>query len=140
MKYELLAKEKNVHLELKLHQKLRPVFADIALTERVLQNLLDNALKFTPEYGFIYIELQNKEDAIEVIISDTGIGISNEDQLYIFERHKQITTSENTKSGMGLGLAIVKKILEIHQVNINVKSTIGTGTSFWFELPTLAKE
>jgi signal transduction histidine kinase len=135
VKYQLLAKEKGIELQLKTPPYLPPVFADLALTERVLQNLLDNALKFTPSGGKVTIRLQNKSTGIEVTVSDTGIGISKEDQPFIFERHKQITINEYSKKGMGLGLAIVKKILELHHVNINVKSTLGIGTDFWFELP-----
>ena len=135
VKYQLLAKEKNIELHLKTVPYLPPVFADLALTERVLQNLLDNALKFTPSGGKVTILLQNRNTGIEVTVSDTGIGISKEDQPFIFERHKQISSNEYSKKGMGLGLAIVKKILELHHVNINVKSTLGIGTDFWFELP-----
>jgi signal transduction histidine kinase len=135
VKYQLLAKEKNIYLQLKTTAGLPPVFADLALTERVLQNLLDNALKFTPAGGSITIQLQNRHTGIEVSVSDTGIGISKEDQPFIFERHKQVPGEGDSKKGMGLGLAIVKKILELHQVNINVKSTLGLGTAFWFELP-----
>jgi signal transduction histidine kinase len=72
---------------------------------------------------------------VEVVIADTGIGISHEDQLYIFDRHKQMAESSFTTKGMGLGLAIVKKILDLHNVNIHVQSTLGSGSSFWFELP-----
>jgi signal transduction histidine kinase len=139
-KYKLLAKEKNIDLQLNTSGHLPPVFADLALTERVLQNLLDNALKFTPPGGRISILLQNKHTGVGVTVSDTGIGISREDQAFIFERHKQIEGTGYAKKGMGLGLAIVKKILELHKVNINVESTPGMGAAFWFELPVFAAE
>jgi signal transduction histidine kinase len=135
VKYELLAKEKGVDLQLVQPGYLPPVFADLALTERVLQNLLDNALKFTPSGGQIKMELLPRSNGVEVVIADTGIGISHEDQLYIFDRHKQMAESSFTTKGMGLGLAIVKKILDLHNVNIHVQSTLGSGSSFWFELP-----
>ena len=138
VKYELLAREKGIDLQLKNPGHLPPVFADLALTERVLQNLLDNALKFTPAGGQISIQLHNKNTGIEVTVADTGIGISKEDQVYIFDRHKQIADLVYAKKGMGLGLAIVKKILELHKVKIHVKSTLGAGAAFWFELPVLA--
>jgi signal transduction histidine kinase len=134
-KYDLLAREKGVDLRLLKPGHLPPVFADLALTERVLQNLLDNALKFTPEGGQISIRLEQKPGGIEVIIADTGIGISHEDQFYIFDRHKQMANLTYAKKGMGLGLAIVKKILELHNVRIHVRSALGAGAAFWFELP-----
>ncbi|MBI2272288.1 MAG: HAMP domain-containing histidine kinase [Bacteroidetes bacterium] len=139
MKYQLLAKEKSVTLQLKSSDNLQTVFADIALTERVIQNLLDNALKFTPEGGCITIQLQTKLQGVEVSIADTGIGIDEVDQAYIFERYNQLSKNEFPKKGMGLGLAIVKKILDLHQIKINVKSVLGEGTTFWFELPVMER-
>jgi signal transduction histidine kinase len=138
VKYELLAKEKNITLHLVEPGHLPPVFADLALTERVLQNLLDNALKFTPPGGQIHIRLDHKSNGIEVIIADTGIGISNEDQIYIFDRHKQTSEFIDNTKGMGLGLAIVKKILDLHNVNIHVQSSLGKGSIFRFELPVFS--
>ncbi len=138
VKYELLAREKDIDLQLVQPGHLPPVFADLALTERVLQNLLDNALKFTPPGGEIRLQLQQKSSGIEVVIADTGIGISNEDQVYIFDRHKQTADFTYTTKGMGLGLAIVKKILDLHNVNIHVQSTLGRGSVFWFELPVFS--
>lgn len=139
MKHQLLANEKRVTLQLQSPDNLQTVFADIALTERVLQNLLDNAMKFTPEGGSITILLENKLQGVEVNIADTGIGIEKADQAYIFERYNQLSKDKFSKKGMGLGLAIVKKILDLHHVNINVKSELGEGTTFWFELPVKEK-
>ena len=136
MQYKLLAESKNISLVLESPENLPPVFADIALTDRVLQNLLDNALKFTPDGGKITVNLKNRPSGVEVYISDTGIGIEKADQAYIFERYNQLDTG-GTKKGMGLGLAIVKKILDLHHVNINVNSIPGQGTTFWFELQVL---
>ena len=140
MKYQLLAKNKKIILELQSPDYLPPVFADIALTESVLQNLLDNALKFTPEGGQVTIILKNQVSGVEVHIADTGIGIDKVNQAYIFERYNQLSGIGPSKKGMGLGLAIVKKILDLYHVNINVKSAPHEGTVFWFELPVLQKE
>lgn len=139
MKYQLLAEEKGIHLELRSPDNLPPVFADIGLTERVLQNLLDNALKFTPKGGCISIRLENRLSGVEVQVSDTGVGISKADQAYIFERYRQVPDEKAAKKGMGLGLAIAKKILDLHQVKINLRSTPGEGTVFWFEFPAFNK-
>jgi signal transduction histidine kinase len=139
MKYELLAKDKKIELRMESPENLPAVFADIALVERVIQNLLDNSLKFTPENGRITITLQDKMTGIEIRVSDTGSGISLKDQPYIFERYKQLQGKEAADyEGMGLGLAIVKKIMDLHHAAINIKSAPGTGTAFWFQLPTLS--
>lgn len=137
--YELKAKERNIKLSLDVKGNLLPVFADIALTERVLQNLVDNAFKFTPDGGQITIELTQMNSGVQVQVVDTGIGIAKEDQAYIFERYKQLHKDEQPKKGMGIGLAIVKKILELHQSSIRVASTPGNGATFCFVLPAFVK-
>lgn len=134
-KYHLMAEEKGITLQLQSPDNLPTVFADIALTERVLQNLLDNAIKFTPSHGQINIQLINMQYGVKVSVVDTGIGIAPEDQAYIFERYKQLTDGASSPKGMGIGLAIVKKILDLHHINIQVKSIPGAGTIFWFEIP-----
>ncbi|MBI5856588.1 MAG: HAMP domain-containing histidine kinase [Sphingobacteriales bacterium] len=139
IKYNLLAQEKKIRLQLNASEDLPPVFADIALTERVLQNLIDNAFKFTFHGGSITVHLENRPAGVEVRIADTGIGIAKHEQVFIFERYKQLSDEASLKRGMGLGLAIVKKILDLHQVSINVKSAPGEGTVFWFELPFFSR-
>ncbi|HVI45168.1 MAG TPA: HAMP domain-containing sensor histidine kinase [Chitinophaga sp.] len=138
MQYQILAKQQDIILEVKAPDNLPPVFADIALVERVIRNLLDNALKFTGHGGRITIALQQKASGVEIAISDNGIGIHPDDQPYIFERYKQLPASGEKGNGMGLGLAIVKKILELHQVSIHLKSAPGAGTTFHFLLPAAA--
>jgi signal transduction histidine kinase len=135
IKYEILAKEKDITLRLDSPASLPAVFADVALVERVFQNLLDNALKFTAQHGSILIRFVNQTSGIEVSVADNGAGIALHDQPYIFERYKQSGHEESTGKGMGLGLAIVKKILDLHHTNINIQSIPGTGTTFRFELP-----
>lgn len=81
---------------------IKLVFADISLTERVLQNLLDNAFKFTPHGGTIEVHLTAKEKGIEVAVSDTGIGIKPEDQLHVFQRYKQLSNKTDSSTGMGI--------------------------------------
>lgn len=137
--YQLKAKERQISLSLDSSDNLPPVFADIALTERVLQNLIDNAFKFTPDGGSITIRLKQTSNGIQVQVADTGIGIAPEDQAYIFERYKQLHKDDIPKKGMGIGLAIVKKILELHQSSIQVTSTPGQGAAFWFILPAFSR-
>ena len=136
-KYQLLAAEKNIILRMEAPPNLPLIFADIALMERVIQNLLDNALRFTDDAGSITVRLHNQAAGIEVAVSDNGVGIPLSKQSFIFERYKQLPGFEGSDKGMGLGLAIVKKILDLHQTNIHIKSAPGSGTTFWFLLPAV---
>ena len=137
VKYQIIAKEKGITLDLDVPEKLPMVFADLGLVERVLQNLIDNALKFTPPNGRVILQLKALEKDVEIRISDTGQGISEEEQSYIFERYHKATGTGKSK-GAGLGLAIVKKILEIHNASIQVQSKPNQGASFWFSLPVFS--
>lgn len=139
MSYQLKAEEKNIHLKMEAANSLPPVFADLALTERVFQNLLDNAFKFTPTGGQISIALEKTKLDVMVKVTDTGVGIAPEEQAFVFERYKQLDSKNVQKKGMGIGLAIVKKIIELHQSTIEVFSEQGKGTVFTFALP-LGKE
>lgn len=137
MAYQLKADEQQVRLNIQAPDNLPFVFADISLTERVLQNLLDNAFKFTPAGGTITILLSSTNAGVKVTVTDTGTGITAEDLTHIFERYKQIHPRSPELKGMGIGLALVKKILELHQAAISVSSEPGKGTTFNFELQTV---
>jgi signal transduction histidine kinase len=133
-KNQIIAETKNIELRLNFPYDLPLVYADIGMMEKVLQNLLDNAFKFTPPGGSVTIRLQNTDDKVIAYVKDSGPGIKKDDLKYIFDRYQK--GSGNTSAeGLGLGLAIVKKILEVHNVNINVESTEGAGTTFSFEIP-----
>ncbi len=134
LNYKLLAEEKNIAIEVVTEKKIPLVFADIKLVERALQNLLDNAIKFTPENGEIIMSLDADAQDVKFKIKDSGPGISTQDQSYIFERYKQ-TTTDHKRLGVGLGLAIVKKIMELHDTQIVLKSQEEKGSVFEFELP-----
>ena len=129
--YHVLADKKHVELEMHCPSTPPVIHADSSLVERVIQNLLDNALKYTPENGKICINVRHCDEQIQVSILDTGQGISEERQQEIFSRHEKSKDS----MGAGLGLAIVKKIVELHKGKISVKSTLGKGTEFEFSLP-----
>ena len=133
-KYQVIAQNKNITMEVDIPNGLPLVFADISLVDRVIQNLMDNALKFTPQDGTVKIALAQMDKTVQVKISDTGPGISKEEQALIFERYR--TTKNKAHKGTGLGLAIVKKILELHNATIQVQSQVNKGTSFIFQLPT----
>lgn len=133
-KYQILAKEQGITMDLVCPPDLPMVFADLGMVERVIQNLMDNALKFTPQGGTVSIELAVVAGQVEVKIADTGPGIPEEEQSYIFERYRQAAPGAE-KKGTGLGLAIVKKMLDLHDASIQVKSRLNEGTVFWFQLP-----
>lgn len=135
-KYLVLARKKGVLIQSVISNNIELVNADIALIERVLQNLIDNALKFTPEGGTITIKTNNMDSAVEIQVSDTGVGIPEEQIPFVFDRYhigdKRLSLDKNNT---GLGLAIVKKILEIHDATIDLTSKLNQGTSFSFQLP-----
>lgn len=135
-KYQLLAKKKNIQLQLKADPNLPMVFADIALVERVIQNLMDNALNFTPHGGAVTLVLEEKDQRVEIKVMDNGPGIPEKEQSFIFERYRKADRTERKSKGAGLGLAIVKKILELHDSSIQVQSRLSEGTAFIFSLPT----
>jgi signal transduction histidine kinase len=133
-KYKLIAEEKNIQLSTTIQKDTPIVFADISLVERVIQNLLENALKFTPNGGSINIITGYDNNNVVIKIKDSGKGISLEEQKYIFERFRQADSNQK-KSGNGLGLAIVKKIIELHDSTINIISKPNEGSTFEFYLP-----
>lgn len=138
-KYQQLAAAKSIEIKLDIEEKLPLVFADISLVERVIQNLMDNALKFTPESGKVTLAMKSDEKQVFISIKDTGIGIEASELTQIFERYKQASTSAKAKGeGAGLGLAIAKKIMEIHDSTIKVISQPHRGTTFQFYLPISA--
>ncbi len=135
-KYSLILNEKNLTISANNHEEPFMVYADISLIERVLQNLIDNAIKFTPEKGSIQLDLNAKKEQVEIKVTDTGKGIPEDQVPFVFDRYhigdKRVTLDNNST---GLGLAIVKRILEIHDSTINLTSKLGKGTTFSFELP-----
>ncbi|MBL7872055.1 MAG: HAMP domain-containing histidine kinase [Cyclobacteriaceae bacterium] len=133
-KYALLAHAKNIEIESKIGSPLPMVYADMAMIERVLQNLMDNALKFTPHQGKITIYLTEVNDQIEIKIENSGEGIPQESVSKIFDRYYKIP-NETPAESTGLGLAIVKNILQIHQTDIHVMSKRFGLTAFSFRLP-----
>ena len=133
-KYKVLADEKSINLNAEVKGDTPLVFADIGLVERVLQNLMDNAIKFTPVNGVIDMIIEHTDKQVTVRIKDSGPGISEEDQEYIFERFRQ-TETNHKKTGVGLGLAIVKKIMELHETSIRIISKPDQGSEFEFYLP-----
>jgi two-component system, OmpR family, sensor kinase len=134
--YELQARNRSVRLSVQVDGENPFVYADIALIQRVLQNLIDNALRHTPPGREIMVKLRDSEANATIEVIDTGKGIAKHEIPHIFERFYHAKDNEPSEEiGSGLGLAIVKKILELHQSSIRVRSELNHGTSFSFELP-----
>jgi signal transduction histidine kinase len=133
-KFRVLAERKKIGLQLDNPEENCMVYADVSLVERALQNLIENAIKYTDSKGKVTLSLTKKGKNIEIDITDTGTGIPVSEQPFIFDRYKQVDKSAK-KQGSGLGLAIVKKIMELHDTTITVLSKPKEGSSFIFNLP-----
>ena len=134
-KFLLAARKKKIRIQVNVGKGLPFVVADISLIERVLENLIENALRHTPEGGLVSLDLYTDEKGIVVEVSDTGNGIPKADIPYIFDRFHQLDKSRTSQDGgSGLGLAIVKRIVELHKSVIKVTSEAGNKTVFAFSL------
>ena len=131
----LQAEEKSLVLETMAPSPLAPVRGDRDKILQILTNLIHNAIKFTPPSGHISISLTPMEDhTIQVCVADTGCGIAVEEMPNVFDRFYR---SDNVETrGAGLGLAITKSLVDLHQGRIWVESTVGSGSRFYFTLPT----
>ncbi|MGM3306769.1 response regulator [Anabaena sp. WFMT] len=113
------------------------VYLDMEKFDKVVYNLLSNAMKFTPDGGIITVRLYNEGDSCILQIQDTGIGILSEQIPHLFERFRQAEGSENrTYEGSGLGLSLVKELVELHGGQVTVQSVYGQGTQFSLRLLT----
>ncbi|MCX8001089.1 MAG: cell wall metabolism sensor histidine kinase WalK [Anoxybacillus mongoliensis] len=134
-KYEPMLQEKEIHLLLDLDHDLI-VDGDPDRIEQVLQNLLDNALRYTPSGGNISVRTVNKHPMCELVISDSGQGMSKQDIERLGERFFRADRSRSRKhGGTGLGIAIVKQIVKLHGGSIRFESEQGKGTTVHIELP-----
>lgn len=135
-KFRLSAENKKIRLRAELRGDLPFVSADIGLIERVLENLIENALRHTPEDGRVTISLTKVDDRITVQTADTGSGIPYEEIPHIFDRFYRVDPNRSEGSdGAGLGLAIAKRILDLHGSVIRAESAVDGGAIFTFSLP-----
>ena len=133
----LQAEAKSIVLETIAPFELAPVRGDRDKILQILTNLVHNAMKFTPASGHISISLAPVDDsAIQVCVADTGCGIAAEQVPRVFERFYRIDSGTTETRGAGLGLAITKSLVELHQGRIWVESAVGSGSRFYFTLPT----
>jgi two-component system NtrC family sensor kinase len=134
--FQAAAKQAELTLTATIDPDVPPVHADVIHLRRVLDNLLGNALKFTPAGGRITVELHHQDADVILIVSDTGIGIPPEHLEKIFQRFYQVDSSSKRRyGGVGLGLALVKEIIESHDGSVSIASEVGRGTTFRISLP-----
>lgn len=136
--FYLRAREKNIDFEVVAEPTVPRVSADVGMIERVLENLIDNSFKHTPEQGQIRLHLLALQGNVEISVSDTGCGIAKEELPHILKRfYRKIDKQDKngTQSGLGLGLAIASRIVEMHGSHLTVASELHRGTVFKFSLP-----
>jgi len=135
-----LADQKNIVLKPDYNEDLI-LFADPLMIETVLRNLINNAIKFTPEDGLIEITANQIENHISICVKDSGIGISEEDAHNLFQIDSTVKRKgTNDEDGSGLGLILCKEFVHKNNGTIWVKSSLGSGSSFFFTVPAkLAK-
>ncbi len=135
--FQLLAEQNGVRLRTHIDADLSPVLGDIGMIERVLENLIQNAIQHTSSKGDVTVYAAREPEAIRVTVSDTGCGIPQEDLPYIFDRfYKARNVVSEDAQGAGLGLAIAKRILQMHGRTIHAESVLNVGTTFTFSLST----
>ncbi|MCX5696988.1 MAG: ATP-binding protein [Candidatus Omnitrophica bacterium] len=136
--FRRLAFDKGVKLQYQLPKKEINIFVDAERTVQIVNNLIDNALKFTEEKGEVRVRVDILEDKVRVAVFDTGVGIGKEDLPKLFNRFVQVSRVAGAgKKGVGLGLSIVKELVHKHGGEIWVESKSGVGSRFYFTLPRI---
>ncbi len=139
--FQAPAKQAGLLLVATIQPEVPKVYADAIHLRRVLDNLLGNALKFTPEGGRISVTVAHIDTQVVLEVADTGIGIPSEQLNKIFQRFYQVDGSSKRRfGGVGLGLALVKEIVESHEGTVAVTSAVGEGATFRIALPVWAEE
>jgi len=135
------AAEKDLRISVNVGEKLPDIAADRRLLAEVLQNLLDNAIQYTPSGGQIMVSASANGNEVTFTVSDTGIGIPRADQPRIFERFYRVDVARSREvGGTGLGLSIAKHLVEAHGGRIWVESEVGQGSQFHFTVPVFDSE
>lgn len=135
-KFQGLAKDNEIYLEAEIENGLSTIYLDPDRIEQVLTNLIDNAIRHTPNGGSVKLTVESENNGVRMKVTDSGSGIPEEDLPFVFERfYKADKARTRGKSGTGLGLAIAKNIIDAHKGTISVHSKLGQGTTFSFFLP-----
>ncbi len=133
--YRRVCEQKNLQLKCGLSAGLPSIETDASLLERILRNLISNAIKYTDE-GTIYLSCNREQGHLVIRISDTGRGISTHEQRNIFEEFYQVDNPERDRSkGLGLGLSIVKRLTDMLNIKLEMESTFGKGSEFKLLIP-----
>jgi signal transduction histidine kinase len=130
-----LAEKKGLTLETHPAPEAITIWADERKFRQVLYNLLSNAVKFTPEGGQVTMTVRLVDEVVEVVVADTGVGISPEEQKSLFEPFQQLGSSATRDEGTGLGLALTRRLVELQGGRIWVESTPAEGSRFAFTIP-----
>ncbi|MBN1177605.1 MAG: GAF domain-containing protein [Anaerolineae bacterium] len=134
--FHVIGNQKHLTLEMHVAPNLPPVAGNPTHLRRVLDNLLGNAIKFTPENGRVALGLQQAGNAVVMTVRDTGIGIPGDQLERIFDRFYQVDGSSKRRyGGVGLGLALVKEIVTLYGGSVTVESEVGVGSTFTVTLP-----
>ncbi len=133
--FESALKQKDISYTLKKSSRSYIVTGDQFKLEKALNNILSNALKFTEIGGEVHVALKRKKNEIIISVSDTGIGISEDDKIKIFGKFYQADNDINKAGGTGIGLSFSKEIIELHKGRLHLKSKIGEGSEFEIFLP-----
>ena len=136
-KFKLEAEKRNITIQAHFVNDLPFAYGDIGLIQRVLDNLIDNALRYTPAGGRITLSLADASDNIVVKVADTGHGIPDDELPHIFDRFYRLEKNRTASdTNAGLGLSIAKRIIDLHGSTIEAASKLDQGTTFSFALPT----
>ncbi|MFL6255466.1 MAG: ATP-binding protein [Pyrinomonadaceae bacterium] len=136
-----LAAEKEIALEEGVPSELPPLRADRAKLRRVLVNLISNAVKFTPRGGRVSLSAAPEGPLVRVSVTDTGVGIPEEDLRDIFDKYAQARSrATRSEKGTGLGLYITRQLVELHGGHIEVQSEVGKGSTFSFTIPVAGND
>ncbi len=139
--FEPAAAQVGLRLVAELEPDVPGISGDLIALRRVLDNLVGNALKFTPAGGCVTVRLSRSMGMVKLQVADTGIGVPSDQLDRIFERFYQVDGSMTRKyGGVGLGLALVKSIIEAHGGQVTAASQVGVGTTFTVLLPTTSRE
>lgn len=130
------ARKKNISILLNVAENLPNISIDPDKIEDAIENLIDNAIKFSPQYKSVFIEIKQVENEIVIIIADQGLGFTEEDLHKLFLKGETLSAKPtDNEPSSGLGLWIVKKIIDEHKGKITVESTVGQGSKFTIVLP-----
>ena len=139
--YEKFSSANNVKIEILAQKDLPMVYADEERTKRVIEQLIDNAVRYSIEQGEVKVAMEKSGDAVICKIVDRGAGIPDAEKVRVFDKFfRSINASRYQTEGSGVGLFIAKSIIKMSGGDIGFSSALGLGSTFWFTLPTNNKK